>query len=71
MKYMLLMAYGGVEDCAPMSEWDPADIHRHIAFMQELGGDLAARGELVDAQGLSGPEAAKVRRVDYMLPPHS
>jgi hypothetical protein len=42
-----------------MSEWTPDDIKAHIAFQQALNAELAGRGELVDAQGLAGPELAK------------
>src|SRR5258708_27130172 len=43
-----------------MSEWSPEDIRAHIEFQQTLNRELAERGELVDAQGLAGPELAKV-----------
>jgi hypothetical protein len=57
---MLLQNYGEVESgCPPMSEWTPDDIKAHIAFQQALNAELAGRGELVDAQGLAGPELAK------------
>jgi hypothetical protein len=57
---MLLQNYGEVESgCPPMSEWTPGDIKAHIAFQQALNAELAGRGELVDAQGLAGPELAK------------
>jgi len=57
---MLLQNYGPVEsDCPPMTEWSPADIKAHIDFQQALNAELARRGELVDAQGLAGPELAK------------
>src|SRR5580698_6391400 len=60
MRYMLLQNYGGVEsDCAPMSEWTPEDIQAHIAFQIALNAELAELGELVDAQGLAGPDQAK------------
>jgi hypothetical protein len=60
MRFMLLQNYGEVEsDCAPMTEWSPADISAHIAFQQALNVELAALGELVDAQGLAGPERAR------------
>ncbi|WP_024288615.1 YciI family protein [Cellulomonas sp. KRMCY2] len=60
MKYMLLMSYGPIEGVEPIDTWSPQDIAAHIAFMGQLGQDLTERGELVDAQGLSGPEAAKI-----------
>src|ERR1035438_8258878 len=60
MRFMLLQNYGQVEsDCLPMTEWSPGDIKAHIEFQQALNQELAGRGELVDAQGLAGPELAK------------
>ncbi|HET7487440.1 MAG TPA: YciI family protein [Acidimicrobiales bacterium] len=60
MRFMLLQNYGKVEsDCVPMTEWDPADVKAHIAFQQELNAELLAAGELVDAQGLAGPDLAR------------
>jgi hypothetical protein len=60
MRFMLLQNYGEAESgCAPMTEWSPGDIKAHIEFQQALNAELAGLGELVDAQGLSGPEQAK------------
>ena len=60
MRYMLLQNYGGVEsDCEPMTEWTPGEVKAHIDFQQVMNQELIERGELVDAQGLAGPEAAK------------
>jgi hypothetical protein len=60
MRFMLLQNYGPVEsDCPPMTEWSPEDVNAHIAFQQALNAELEQRGELVDAQGLAGPELAK------------
>jgi hypothetical protein len=60
MRFMLLQNYGPVEsDCLPMTEWAPEDIRAHIAFQQALNAELAELGELVDAQGLAGPDQAK------------
>ena len=42
-----------------MSEWSPADIQAHIRFQQTLNQELTELGELVDAQGLAGPDMAK------------
>jgi hypothetical protein len=57
---MLLQNYGGVEsDCEPMTEWTPGEVKVHIEFQQTLNQELMESGELVDAQGLAGPEAAK------------
>jgi hypothetical protein len=60
-KFLLLMNYEGGEGCdVPMSEWAPEDIRAHITFQHELNADLMASGELVEAQGLAGPELAKI-----------
>jgi hypothetical protein len=60
MRFMLLQNYGEVEsDCPPMSEWTPGDIKAHIEFQEALNRELTERGELVDAQGLAGPDQAK------------
>ena len=60
MRFMLLQNYGKVEsDCPPMNEWTPEDIKAHIDFQRALNDELTENGELVDAQGLSGPDQAK------------
>jgi len=60
MRFMLMQNYGGVEsDCAPMYEWTPAEIQTHIAFQQSLNQRLEELGELIDAQGLAGPDEAR------------
>jgi hypothetical protein len=59
MKYMLLMQ-------ATHSQWNtfgtmaPEEIGAHIKFMMNLNKELAAAGELVDAQGLTPPQQAKI-----------
>src|ERR1700733_13143992 len=71
MRYMLLQSYGDVEleDCAPMSEWAPQDVRAHIDFQQTLNAELLESGELVDAQGLAGPDVAKFVVSDGVNPP--
>jgi hypothetical protein len=60
MRFMLLQNYGEVESgCAPMSEWTPEEIKAHIDFQHALNAELLEHGELVDAQGLAGPDQAK------------
>lgn len=60
MRFMLLQNYGQVESgCAPMIEWAPEDIQAHIDFQRALNAELRGTGELVDAQGLAGPDQAK------------
>lgn len=60
MRFMLLQNYAEVASgCPPMTEWSPEDIEAHITFQHVLNDELIASGELVDAQGLAGPEQAK------------
>jgi hypothetical protein len=71
MRYLLLQAYGGVEleGCVPMNEWSPDDVRAHIDFQHSLNAELLNSGELVDAQGLAGPEVAKFVVSDGVNPP--
>jgi hypothetical protein len=60
MRFMLLQNYGEVgSGCPPMTEWTPGDIKAHIDFQRALNDELTQLGELVDAQGLGGPDQAK------------
>ncbi|HWD55996.1 MAG TPA: YciI family protein [Acidimicrobiales bacterium] len=60
MRFMLIQNYGGVEgDCAPMYEWTPEEVAAHIQFQQTLNTQLEELGELIDAQGLAGPDEAR------------
>ena len=60
MKYMLLMNYAPRSGVPPLGEWAPEDIQASGAAMGAIHEELAASGELVGAEGLSGPEAAKI-----------
>ena len=60
MRFMLLQNYGRIEGVGPMSEWTPEEIQAHIAFQRRINAELTERGELIDAQALTGPEAAKL-----------
>ena len=59
MKYMLMMA-GPKQDWDEMATWSAEDIKANIRFMTDFNQKLVESGELVDAQGLTGPELAKV-----------
>jgi len=60
MRFMLLQNYGTVEsEMAPMHDWSEADVQAHIEFQIALNQQLAALGELVDAQALDEPSAAR------------
>jgi hypothetical protein len=60
MRFMLTQTYGRAsDDTAPITDWSPEDVAAHIEFQKVLNDELVALGELVDAQGLAGPDAAK------------
>jgi hypothetical protein len=61
MKYMLMMNAPGKTPYQIFS-WPKPDIEAHIAFMRAFAKTLSAQGELVSAEGLAGPDQAKVVR---------
>ena len=70
MRFMLLQNYGEPgSGCAPMNEWAPEEVSAHIDFQIALNAELADLGELVDAQGLAGPDVAKFVTSDGVHPP--
>ena len=58
MKYMLMMNTPGGGPYQ-IANWPMEDIKNHIAFMMSFSKKLSAAGELVGAEGLSGPDQAK------------
>ena len=70
MRFMLLQHYGPVESgMGPLSEWSEAEVHAHIEFQIALNQALAESGELVDANGLAGPDQARIVVSDGLRPP--
>ena len=61
MKYMLMMNVPGGGPYQ-ISGWPRKDIEAHIAFMRAFAARLADQGELVGAEGLAGPDQAKLVR---------
>src|SRR4051794_4019208 len=64
---MLLMSYH-VEGVPPIDTWTPEDLQRHIQFQKDLDASLVGSGELVGAEGLAWPDAAKLVRSDGVTP---
>jgi hypothetical protein len=63
VKYMLMMhAPRTGWDTAGIGTWPPEDIKAHIGFMLRFNKELRETGELVGAEGLAGPEQARVVR---------
>jgi len=58
MKYMLMMNTPG-NGPYQVASWPSQDLTRHIQFMQAFAKKLRDAGELVSAEGLSGPDRAK------------
>jgi hypothetical protein len=58
MKYMLMMNHPG-KGAYQIASWPKEDISRHIQFMMSFAKKLGGAGELVAAEGLSGPDQAK------------
>jgi len=67
VKFMLMMHHAG--EGAAIHTWPPKDIKAHIEFMLGLNERLTESGELVDSQGLAGPEHVKVVRARKGGPP--
>jgi hypothetical protein len=61
MKYMLMMNHPG-QGPYQIASWAQQDLKAHIDFMKRFNQKLRAAGELVGAEGLSGPEQAKLIR---------
>jgi hypothetical protein len=61
MRYMLLMNYDAdTTGVPPMAGWAPDDARARGEAMMTLHRELVGNGELVGAEGLTGPEAAKI-----------
>jgi len=72
MRFMIIMeasqahydAMAG-KGSATAKPWEPDELQAMFSFMDDLNEELVARGEWVDAQGLSAPALARrVQRVD-------
>jgi hypothetical protein len=61
MKYILMMQWPAKQSYAILG-WPKSDFQAHIAFMKAFGKKLTESGELVAAEGLAGPDQAKVVR---------
>ncbi len=60
MRFMINQNYAAIEGVPPMSEWAPEDVQAHIDAQVRINQELSERGELVEAQALTGPELAKI-----------
>ena len=63
MKFMLMMNSPG-NGPYQIGKWPQQDFKAHIAFMMGFAKKLKEAGELVAAEGLAGPDQAKLVRGD-------
>jgi hypothetical protein len=61
MKFMLMMNATG-KVAYQIMQWPKEDIRAHMAFMGNFSQKLQESGEWVEAQGLAGPDQAKLVR---------
>ncbi|MEP7124551.1 MAG: YciI family protein [Byssovorax sp.] len=61
MKYILMMNTPG-KGPYQVANWAKQDFQAHIAFMMGFSKKLRAAGELVAAEGLAGPDQARLVR---------
>jgi hypothetical protein len=61
MKYILMMNTPGGGPYQ-IAKWQQKDFQAHIAFMMDLNRRLRESSELVGAEGLAGPDQAKLVR---------
>lgn len=61
MKFMLMMNHKG-QGPYQLTSWSKDDLAANIGFMKGFAKKLAAKGELISAQGLSSPDQAKLVR---------
>lgn len=62
MKYMLMMHAPRGKGDWQVPDWPPQALKAHIDFMMRLNKDLTQAGELVGAEGLAGPDQARIVR---------
>lgn len=62
MKFMLMMHAPRGKGDWQVFNWPPEDLKAHIGFMMRFAQELGDAGELVAAEGLAGPEQARIVR---------
>ena len=68
MKFMLMMGCKR-SDFATLASWTPAEFKAHVEFMIAFNQRLQEKGELVLAEGLDAPDAARIVRWQPKAPP--
>jgi hypothetical protein len=63
-RYLIGVDFQPGTDPTPMEEWAPEEIAAHLDYYAALNRELEANGELVATTILTGPDLAKIVRVD-------
>jgi hypothetical protein len=58
----MLLIHGNSKGWEGLDDWSQEDLQAMVRFMHGINADLSDSGELLDAQGLAGPEYAKTVR---------
>lgn len=61
-RYLLIVDFQSGADPTPMEAWTPDEVDAHLAYYRRLNDELAASGELVGGEILSGPDVSHVVR---------
>jgi hypothetical protein len=65
VKYIVLMQFSAAgTDFPSMDTWTQEEVRAHIEHMHRLNEELDVSGERVDAQGLAGPQTARIVRAN-------
>ena len=67
-RYLLIVDFQSGPDESPMSQWTDDEVAAHLNYYGRLNAELAANGELVGGEVLTGPDLAKVVRSDGVTP---
>jgi hypothetical protein len=60
MKYLIMMTQSSHDDLPPEHAYTPEEAKASGAHMQQIYQELAESGELLAAEALAGPQAAKI-----------
>jgi len=62
VKFMLMMHAPRGNGGWGVAQWNPEEVKAMVAYMRDLNHELASRGELVSAEGLTPPAEARIVR---------
>jgi len=70
MKYILMMQFGIADwKKGNITNWQPEEVKKNMDYLIALNNELVASGEMVQTEGLGGPETMKFIRAAPGAPP--